>query len=187
MQSCSKCTELLRTHRFLQRRQYRLSHKLTEAFRALNLAEFERHSGMLSLTQSALDRLRSETEDHEAQTGHDPFSEASDPSSPPEASKIDPPLSSLEPEDDVALLVQPVGEPGPANVHFCEEKHRLIDKLIAAMGKVSRLQAEQLRAVIDGDPDFARFEALVHAAQQEKDDAKYAVMAHISAHHCENA
>jgi hypothetical protein len=41
-----------------------------------------------------------------------------------------------------------------------------------------------MQAAIDHDPDFSRFEDLIHMAKQKKDETKYAVIAHISEHHC---
>jgi hypothetical protein len=50
---------------------------------------------------------------------------------------------------------------------------------------VSRLISQQLRAVIAGDSDFARFDVLIHMAQEEKEMAKYAWISHVDSHHCE--
>jgi hypothetical protein len=46
------------------------------------------------------------------------------------------------------------------------------------------LQNQQTQAVIDQDPEFSRFDALIHMAQEEKDQAKYALIAHVDHHHC---
>jgi hypothetical protein len=72
------------------------------------------------------------------------------------------------------------GSPG-----FCEEKHRLIRDFLQAIHELNGLQKQQTQAVIDGDPDFSRFDVLLHLAQEKKDNAKYAWMAHVEAHRCE--
>jgi hypothetical protein len=70
------------------------------------------------------------------------------------------------------------------DISFCEEKRRLIDEFSAEYHKVMELQTQQLRAAMDHDPDFSRFDDLIHMAKQKKDEAKYAVIAHISDHRC---
>jgi hypothetical protein len=67
---------------------------------------------------------------------------------------------------------------------FCEEKRRLIDEFATAYHEIMELQTQQMQATIDHDPDFSRFDDLTHMAKQKKDEAKYAVIAHISEHHC---
>ena len=70
---------------------------------------------------------------------------------------------------------------------FCPEKRRLADAFLRAIKELHALQNEQIKAVIAGDPDFSRFDLLISAAQQKKDNAKYIWMAHVEAHHCEGA
>jgi adenine specific DNA methylase Mod len=43
---------------------------------------------------------------------------------------------------------------------------------------------QQTQAVIDHDPDFSRFDDLIHMAREIKDEAKYALIAHTSEHDC---
>jgi len=38
--------------------------------------------------------------------------------------------------------------------------------------------------VIEDDPDFCRFDILLHMAQDNKEQTKYALMAHVEAHGC---
>jgi hypothetical protein len=66
----------------------------------------------------------------------------------------------------------------------CEEKRRLVDEFAAAYHELIEFQTQQVQAVIENDPDFSRFDDLIHMAKQKKDEAKYAVVAHISEHHC---
>ncbi len=46
------------------------------------------------------------------------------------------------------------------------------------------LQNQQTRAVVDGDADFSRFDLLLQLAQEKKDMAKYAWIAHVESHGC---
>jgi len=52
------------------------------------------------------------------------------------------------------------------DILFCETKHRLIGDFIAANHELMELQNQQTRAIIDYDPDFSRFEDLIHVARQ---------------------
>jgi hypothetical protein len=70
---------------------------------------------------------------------------------------------------------------------FCPEKNRLKDEFLKAIHELNALQKQQTQAVIDGDPDFSRFDVLLHLAQEKKDNAKYAWMAHVESHRCEEA
>jgi hypothetical protein len=68
---------------------------------------------------------------------------------------------------------------------FCEEKNRLAKDFLAAIHELVEVQTQQTQAVIDGDSDFARFDVLLHMAHERKEQAKYAWIAHVEAHHCE--
>ena len=68
---------------------------------------------------------------------------------------------------------------------YCEERYRLLDEFLRAVRELNLFQTQQTRAVIRGDRDFARFDVLIHMAQDRKDAAKYGWMAHIEQHHCE--
>jgi len=70
------------------------------------------------------------------------------------------------------------------DILFCETKHRLIGDFIAANHELMELQNQQTQAIIDYDPDFSRFEDLIHVAREIKDESKYAFIAHTSDHHC---
>ena len=70
-------------------------------------------------------------------------------------------------------------------VGFCAEKHRLEDEFITAIREILGLLGQQSRALIDGDSEFSRFDLLLHLAHEKKDAAKYALIAHIEADHCE--
>lgn len=80
--------------------------------------------------------------------------------------------------------------PKPANrirvpeIAFCEEKSRLLDEFLATSRQMIALQNAQTQAVIDGDADFPRFDVLIHLAQERKEIAKYAWIAHVESHGC---
>lgn len=71
------------------------------------------------------------------------------------------------------------------NVGLCKEKTRLLDEFVQATHELTALMTRQTQAVIEGDPDFARFELLLHLGQEKKDKAKYDWIAHVESHHCE--
>jgi hypothetical protein len=67
---------------------------------------------------------------------------------------------------------------------YCEEKQRLSGDFVTAAHELMTLQSQQTEAVIAGDPDFARFDDLLHMAREKKDQAKYQLIAHVEEHHC---
>jgi hypothetical protein len=70
-------------------------------------------------------------------------------------------------------------------VAFCEEKHRLRGEFLRTIRELNDMLSQQTRAVIDSDPDFSRFDVLLHLAHERKETAKYAWIAHVESHHCE--
>ena len=73
----------------------------------------------------------------------------------------------------------------PPGVPFCVEKYRLLNEFLKAIQELVEIQNQQAQAVIQGDSDFARFDVLLHMANERKDHAKYAWMAHVECHHCQ--
>lgn len=69
-------------------------------------------------------------------------------------------------------------------IAYCPEKHRLMQEFLDATHELTMLLTQQTRAVIDGDSDFGRLEVLLHMAQERKDQAKYAWIAHVEEHGC---
>ena len=67
---------------------------------------------------------------------------------------------------------------------YCEERQRLTVAVLAAIHELTDLQAQQTKAIIEGDREFPRFDDLIHMARRVKDEAKYALMAHIDQHGC---
>jgi hypothetical protein len=70
-------------------------------------------------------------------------------------------------------------------IGFCEEKNRRQQDFLLAIRELNAILAEQTQAVINGDADFNRFDVLIHMAQEKKEHAKYAWIAHVEAHGCE--
>jgi hypothetical protein len=79
----------------------------------------------------------------------------------------------------------PLGRTQIPKVAFCEEKHRLRGAFLKAIRELNDMLSQQTRAVIEGDPDFSRFDVLLHVAHENKEMAKYAWIAHVESHHCE--
>ena len=71
------------------------------------------------------------------------------------------------------------------NIGFCEEKNRLMDEFLQAGSELIELHNQQMRAAIEGDLEFGRFDVLLHLAHEKKEQAKYAWIAHVHAHRCE--
>jgi hypothetical protein len=46
------------------------------------------------------------------------------------------------------------------------------------------LHTAQTQAAINGDPDFTRYDDLLHMARENKDAAKYTLIAHTEQHNC---
>jgi hypothetical protein len=79
-------------------------------------------------------------------------------------------------------------DPGYSPAPFdccCEERYKFLDEFLEAVHELNLLQTQQLHAVIDGDWDFARFDILIYLAQERKNTAKYAWIAHMETHHAE--
>jgi hypothetical protein len=87
------------------------------------------------------------------------------------------------------MLAPSVNHPKPPRarvpeIGFCEEKNRLLDEFLQASREMMALQNQQTQAVIQGDSDFPRFDVLIHLAQERKEIAKYAWIAHVELHGC---
>jgi hypothetical protein len=67
---------------------------------------------------------------------------------------------------------------------LCAAKERLLRDFVSASHELIELQSQQTRAVIEADPEFARFDDLLYMARVQKDRAKYALLAHIEEHSC---
>lgn len=67
---------------------------------------------------------------------------------------------------------------------FCEEKLRLMEDFLSAATDLVTAHNEQVRALIEDDPEFNRFDLVIHMATERKRRAKYAYLAHLEHHGC---
>lgn len=67
---------------------------------------------------------------------------------------------------------------------ICEEKLRLMEEFLAAASDLVSAHNQQVESLIEDDPDFSRFDVLIHLAAERKRRAKYAYMAHLEKHGC---
>jgi hypothetical protein len=67
---------------------------------------------------------------------------------------------------------------------FCEEKLRLMEEFLAAATDLVTAHNEQVKALIDDDPEFNRFDLFIHIATERKRRAKYDYLAHLENHGC---
>jgi hypothetical protein len=66
----------------------------------------------------------------------------------------------------------------------CQEKQHLSNEFLEAVHEMNVLLKQQTLALIEGDPDFSRFDLLLHLAQEKKERTKYAWIAHVESHGC---
>jgi len=76
------------------------------------------------------------------------------------------------------------GEPDPPKIPSCVEKRRLVKALTEGIQDMIMLQQQQIDAVIHDDPDFSRFDLLLHMSAERKQQAKYAFVEHLEKHGC---
>jgi hypothetical protein len=67
---------------------------------------------------------------------------------------------------------------------LCNEKLRLMEEFLAAATDLVAIHNDQVKALIDDDADFSRFDLLIHLANERKRRAKYAYIAHLEKHRC---
>lgn len=70
-------------------------------------------------------------------------------------------------------------------IGFCKERRCLLEEFLHTIQELNALLTQQTQAVIESDPDFSRFDVLLHIAHERKNQAKYKWIAHVEAHHCE--
>ena len=68
--------------------------------------------------------------------------------------------------------------------HACAENVRLLDGFGRAVQELVRLHEQQFQAIVAGDATANRFDLLIHEANENKQNAKYAYMAHVENHGC---
>jgi hypothetical protein len=67
---------------------------------------------------------------------------------------------------------------------YCETARSLLDLCGAALQNVMRLHELQFLALVEGDTDSGRFDILIHEANEQKQNAKYAYLNHLQVHGC---
>jgi hypothetical protein len=67
---------------------------------------------------------------------------------------------------------------------FCEEKLRLMEEFLAAATDLVTAHNDQVRALVEEDPEFSRFDLVIHMANERKREAKYAYLVHMERHGC---
>ena len=67
---------------------------------------------------------------------------------------------------------------------YCEEAKELLGLFGEAIRDATRTQEEQIMALVAGDDDLERFDALIHMANERKRAAKYAYLKHLETHRC---
>ena len=67
---------------------------------------------------------------------------------------------------------------------YCQEAKQLLDTFSETIRDLIRLHEEQFQAVVSGDLDSARFDDLIHMANDRKREAKYAYISHLETHAC---
>jgi hypothetical protein len=77
----------------------------------------------------------------------------------------------------------PAQHPRPEG-YFCGERERLRLEFLDAVRQLNDFLTSQTEALLHDDPDFNRFDILIQVAQQKKDAAKYAWIAHVEGHGC---
>lgn len=72
-----------------------------------------------------------------------------------------------------------------AFVH-CAEHHRLMTVFGATVQELLTLHEQQFQAIVQGDAECNRFDLLIHMANENKQEAKYAYLRHVESHGCSN-
>ena len=71
-----------------------------------------------------------------------------------------------------------------APVIYCDESRRLLEEFGEAVQRLLILHEQQFLAIVDGDLECHRFDLLIHMANENKQQAKYAYMHHVETHGC---
>lgn len=69
----------------------------------------------------------------------------------------------------------------------CQEQARWVVELLAAVQELNGLHDQQIRAILQADPEYARFDLLIHMATERKHQAKYAYISHVESHGCRDS
>ena len=72
----------------------------------------------------------------------------------------------------------------PLGLAYCDSARRLLDAFGEAVQELVQLHEHQFLAIVAGDAECSRFDALIHMANERKYKAKYAYLQHLEAHGC---
>jgi hypothetical protein len=72
----------------------------------------------------------------------------------------------------------------PSPIPFCQEKQQLVEEFLSTNHVLMDLHNMQIEAIIRNELDFSRFDDLIHLAREKKEQAKYALIAHMETHEC---
>ena len=67
---------------------------------------------------------------------------------------------------------------------YCDEAKKILDAFAQATRDLVRLHEEQFRAVVAGDLESTRFDALIRVVNERKCHAKYTYLDHLETHGC---
>lgn len=70
------------------------------------------------------------------------------------------------------------------SVLYCDEAKQLLDAFGEEVLELLRLHEEQFQSILAGDFESTRFDDLIHMANEKKQKAKYAYLAHLETHGC---
>lgn len=59
-----------------------------------------------------------------------------------------------------------------------------MEEFMAAASDLVAVHNDQMKALLSDDPDFSRFDVLIHLASERKRGAKYHYLAHLEKHGC---
>lgn len=67
---------------------------------------------------------------------------------------------------------------------YCDTARCLLEDFGDAVSVTIHLHEQQFQAIMEGDSDAARFDVLIHEANEARQNAKYAYLSHIHVHGC---
>ena len=67
---------------------------------------------------------------------------------------------------------------------YCEEARSLLEAFGETVQELVKLHEQQFLSTVEGDSDAARFDLLIHYANEKKLNAKYAYLHHLETHGC---
>ena len=75
-------------------------------------------------------------------------------------------------------------DPKTASAQICPIGRQLLEAFGVTVQVLVKLHEQQFLSIVQGEPDANRFDLLIHEANEQKQNAKYAYMAHCEGHGC---